>query len=94
MNGEIDDVVTHVIHAAEIMVHPKTEIGDRAIDFFLLETIEGLDDGFPVEGPQMDRCVVDDVGFVVELPDAVQTVGVDEDEDKQKGYEGEGKLWA
>ena len=59
----------------------------------MIETVKGLEDSFPVERAQMDGGVAENIAYVVELPSPGQAVGIDDQEENEKGEEREQKPW-
>jgi len=95
VNRKIDDMVTVYIQTAEIIIQCETQVGKGSCKSFSQEVcvdVKRLLDFFQRQRIQMNVLVFDNAKNVIKEPFALKTVSVNDEQEKEKGNEGESIL--
>jgi hypothetical protein len=89
MDEQINGMVSEDIQFAEIIIQSEGEIGHRPGQPFLGKSIKRVLDLIPVQCRQMYMLILDNIVFVVEMPNSVKRVTVNEDQNNEEGKKNE-----
>ena len=78
MDAQINGMVSEDIQLAEIIIQSEGEIGHRPGQPFLGKSIKSVLNLIPAQFRKMYMLILDDILFVVEMPNTIKGVTVNE----------------